>query len=59
MNTQLAANRKSDYVVAKFGGTSVANFDAMSRCAEIICADNQVRIVAVSASAATVFIDDW
>lgn len=51
MNTQLAANRKSDYVVAKFGGTSVANFDAMSRCAEIICADNQVRIVAVSASA--------
>ena len=51
MNTQLAANSKSDYVVAKFGGTSVANFDAMSRCAEIVCADNQVRVVAVSASA--------
>lgn len=59
MNTQLAAtnlqqsaqNQKSDYVVAKFGGTSVANFEAMSRCSEIIVADNNVRVVAVSASA--------
>lgn len=59
MNTQVATNNaqqpthivKSDYVVAKFGGTSVANFDAMSRCSEIIVADSKVRVVAVSASA--------
>jgi len=42
---------KSDYIVAKFGGTSVANFEAMSRCSEIIVNDKNVRIVAVSASA--------
>ncbi|MEM5508464.1 lysine-sensitive aspartokinase 3 [Pseudoalteromonas sp. AS71] len=47
--TELSA--KSDYIVAKFGGTSVANFEAMSRCSEIIVADKSVRIVAVSASA--------
>ncbi|MGB1292972.1 MAG: lysine-sensitive aspartokinase 3, partial [Pseudoalteromonas sp.] len=50
-NTQQLSNTKSDYVVAKFGGTSVANFEAMSRCSEIIVADNTVRVVAVSASA--------
>ena len=42
---------KSDHIVAKFGGTSVANFDAMSRCSDIIVADKNVRIVVVSASA--------
>lgn len=41
----------SSYVVAKFGGTSVADFDSMSRCAQIIKNNTQVRIVAVSASA--------
>jgi len=41
----------SSYVVAKFGGTSVADFDAMSRCAQIIKNNTQVRVVAVSASA--------
>lgn len=41
----------SSYVVAKFGGTSVADFDAMSRCAQIIQNNSQVRLVAVSASA--------
>lgn len=55
MNTQLAAHAvnatKSEYVVAKFGGTSVANFEAMSRCADIVVADSHVRVVAVSASA--------
>ena len=48
---QTVSDVKSDYIVAKFGGTSVANFDAMSRCSEIIVADKSVRIVAVSASA--------
>jgi len=41
----------SSYVVAKFGGTSVADFDAMSRCAQVIQNNSQVRLVAVSASA--------
>ncbi|MFC0117184.1 lysine-sensitive aspartokinase 3 [Pseudoalteromonas xiamenensis] len=41
----------SNIVVAKFGGTSVADFDAMLRCAQIIHDDNNVRVVAVSASA--------
>ena len=48
---QTVSGAKSDYIVAKFGGTSVANFEAMSRCSEIIVADKSVRIVAVSASA--------
>ena len=40
-----------EFSVAKFGGTSVADHAAMSRCADIIAADSQVRIVVVSASA--------
>ncbi|MDF3125495.1 lysine-sensitive aspartokinase 3 [Rheinheimera sp. 1928-s] len=37
-------------IVAKFGGTSVADFQAMSRCADIVLADPSIRLVAVSAS---------
>ncbi len=37
--------------VAKFGGTSVANFQAMLRCAQIIKNDTTNRLVVVSASA--------
>lgn len=37
--------------VAKFGGTSVANFEAMSRCAQIIINNENIRLVVVSASA--------
>ncbi|MDX7990649.1 lysine-sensitive aspartokinase 3 [Xenorhabdus littoralis] len=40
----------SQYVVAKFGGTSVANFDAMNNCADIILANANVRVVVLSAS---------
>jgi len=36
--------------VAKFGGTSVADFHAMSRCADIILNDTSIRLVVVSAS---------
>ncbi|RBP14729.1 lysine-sensitive aspartokinase 3 [Pseudocitrobacter faecalis] len=39
------------FVVAKFGGTSVADFDAMNRSASIVLADEQVRLVVLSASA--------
>ncbi len=38
-------------IVAKFGGTSVANFDAMSRSATLVLADKNVRLVVLSASA--------
>ena len=37
-------------IVAKFGGTSVADFGAMSRCADIILANPHSRLVVVSAS---------
>ncbi|MBD1584222.1 lysine-sensitive aspartokinase 3 [Pseudoalteromonas sp. S16_S37] len=41
----------SQYTVAKFGGTSVADYPAMHRCAQIINDDSLVRVVVVSASA--------
>lgn len=42
---------ESNLTVAKFGGTSVADFDAMVRCANIIKNDPSNKLVAVSASA--------
>ncbi|MCJ8295064.1 MAG: lysine-sensitive aspartokinase 3 [Colwellia sp.] len=41
----------SSITVAKFGGTSVADFQAMLRCANIIKNDTRNRLVVVSASA--------
>jgi len=41
----------SPITVAKFGGTSVADFQAMLRCAHIIKNDTSNRLVVVSASA--------
>lgn len=40
----------SDSVIAKFGGTSLADFDAMSRCADVVLGDKKTRLVVVSAS---------
>ena len=40
----------SSLTVAKFGGTSVADYQAMLRCANIIKSDNSNRLVVVSAS---------
>lgn len=37
--------------VAKFGGTSVANYSAMQACARIVIADPNTRLVVLSASA--------
>lgn len=48
MNTQLSS--PVSLTVAKFGGTSVADYLAMDRCADIVLADPSVRIVVVSAS---------
>lgn len=41
----------SQTVVAKFGGTSVANFEAMNRSADIVLSDSQIRVIVLSASA--------
>lgn len=38
-------------VVAKFGGTSVADYEAMNRSADVVLANPQVRLVVLSASA--------
>jgi aspartate kinase len=38
-------------IVAKFGGTSVADFDAMNRSADVVLADSATRLVVLSASA--------
>lgn len=39
--------------IAKFGGTSVADMEAMKRCAEIIRADHDKRVIVVSATSGT------
>lgn len=41
----------TSFVVAKFGGTSVANYDAMNRSADVVLADPNTRLVVLSASA--------
>ena len=41
----------TEIVVAKFGGTSVADFDAMNRSADVVLSDKKVRLVVLSASA--------
>ncbi|QHM72784.1 lysine-sensitive aspartokinase 3 [Mixta intestinalis] len=41
----------TDLIVAKFGGTSVADFTAMNRSADVVLADASVRLVVLSASA--------
>lgn len=40
----------NSFIVAKFGGTSVADFAAMSRCADIVLADPSIKLIVVSAS---------
>lgn len=42
---------QSSLIVAKFGGTSVADFTAMNRSADVVLADPNVRVVVLSASA--------
>ncbi|MCK7408826.1 lysine-sensitive aspartokinase 3 [Enterobacter roggenkampii] len=41
----------TSFVVAKFGGTSVADYDAMNRSADVVLADQNTRLVVLSASA--------
>ncbi|MCM8495673.1 lysine-sensitive aspartokinase 3 [Enterobacter hormaechei] len=41
----------TSFVVAKFGGTTVADYDAMNRSADVVLADPNTRLVVLSASA--------
>ncbi|HDT3786081.1 lysine-sensitive aspartokinase 3 [Enterobacter hormaechei] len=41
----------TSFVVAKFGGTSVVDYDAMNRSADVVLADPNTRLVVLSASA--------
>ncbi|MCK9781338.1 MULTISPECIES: lysine-sensitive aspartokinase 3 [Enterobacterales] len=50
-NTATPSSASSPYTIAKFGGTSVANFSAMEKCADIILKQKSVRVVVLSASA--------
>lgn len=50
-NTATPSSSSSPYTIAKFGGTSVANFSAMEKCADIILKQKSVRVVVLSASA--------
>jgi aspartate kinase len=50
MFTDNNSNLKPTLIVAKFGGTSVADYQAMCRCAHIINNDPANRVVVVSAS---------
>ena len=50
-SSQKIPTQNSLLTVAKFGGTSVANYQAMLRCAAIIKNDTSNRLVVVSASA--------
>ncbi|WP_275555739.1 lysine-sensitive aspartokinase 3 [Mixta sp. Marseille-Q2659] len=42
---------QSEVIVAKFGGTSVADFTAMNRSADVVLSNANVRLVVLSASA--------
>ncbi|QKJ88944.1 Aspartokinase [Paramixta manurensis] len=42
---------QTNLIVAKFGGTSVADFDAMNRSADVVLTNRDVRLVVLSASA--------
>src|SRR5690554_6831278 len=44
-------NLESSVIVAKFGGTSVADLPALQRCADIVQANPAIRVVVVSAAA--------
>ncbi|GAB1440493.1 lysine-sensitive aspartokinase 3 [Providencia sp.] len=51
MNTSASLSDNNPFVIAKFGGTSVANFEAMNHSANIVLSNPNVRVVVLSASA--------
>ncbi|MFC0179728.1 lysine-sensitive aspartokinase 3 [Thorsellia kenyensis] len=50
-HTDFSSVPKLDITIAKFGGTSVANFEAMTRCADLILSQPKTKLVVLSASA--------
>lgn len=51
MNAVASLSENSPFVIAKFGGTSVANFEAMNKSADVVLSNSNVRVVVLSASA--------
>lgn len=49
-NTATSSPLSSSYTIAKFGGTSVADFASMEKCADIILDKKSTRVVVLSAS---------
>ncbi|MFP1890150.1 lysine-sensitive aspartokinase 3 [Lonsdalea quercina] len=47
----MTAQQQNALIIAKFGGTSVADFDAMNHSADVVLSNPQVRVVVLSASA--------
>mgnify|MGYP000548378644 CR=1 FL=1 len=47
---KFSTHNQTHSVIAKFGGTSLADFAAMSRCADVVLSDPKTRLVVVSAS---------
>lgn len=51
MNAVASLTENSPFVIAKFGGTSVANYAAMNKSADVVLSNKNVRVVVLSASA--------
>lgn len=51
MNAVASSSQNNSLVIAKFGGTSVANYEAMNKSADVVLSNNNVRVVVLSASA--------
>lgn len=51
MNAVASPSSDNQFVIAKFGGTSVADYHAMNKSADVVLANENVRIVVLSASA--------
>ncbi|MEY0232409.1 lysine-sensitive aspartokinase 3 [Providencia manganoxydans] len=51
MNAVASSSENSPFVIAKFGGTSVASFEAMNKSADVVLSNSNVRVVVLSASA--------
>ncbi|KAA8995356.1 lysine-sensitive aspartokinase 3 [Affinibrenneria salicis] len=47
----MSATNNNSLIIAKFGGTSVADYDAMNRSADVVLSNPAVRVVVLSASA--------
>lgn len=50
MSAVFITSANKNFIVAKFGGTSVANFDAICKSADIVSANKNIRIVVLSVS---------